>query len=89
MIKESEIGELLASLNGQRMAQLLACWQAEFLIKGEATIHQTVDLTNLKEAVKMTKKEEIDTLLSKIIHGRMKTMLLGKNTFNDSGPEGR
>ena len=33
------------------------------------TMHQTVDLTDLKEAVKMTKKEEIDAFLFKIIHG--------------------
>ena len=40
----------------------------------------TVDLTDLKEvAVKMTKKEEIDAFSSKIIHGQMKTMLLGNN----------
>ena len=32
-------------------------------------MHQTVDLTELKEAVKMTKKEEIVTFSSKIIHG--------------------
>ena len=61
MIKESEIDELWASLNGLRMAQLLACQQAELLIQGEPVMHQTVDLTDLKEAVKITKKEEIDT----------------------------
>ena len=58
MIKESEIEELSASLNGLRMAQLLAYWWAELSIKGEGTMHQTVDLTDLKEVVKMTKKEE-------------------------------
>ena len=47
-------------------------------INGEATLHQTVDLTDLKEAVKMT-KEEIDAFLSKIIHDQMKTMLLRNN----------
>ena len=33
VIKESEIDELSASLNRSRMAHLLACWQAELLIK--------------------------------------------------------
>ena len=79
MIKESEINELSASLNGSRMAQLLAYQQAELSIQGEATIHQTVDLTNSKEMVKMTKEEEIGTFSSTIIHGQMKTMLLRSN----------
>ena len=61
MIKESEINELSLSLSGLKMAQLLACWQAELSIKKEATMHQTVDLADLKEVVKMTKKKEIDT----------------------------
>ena len=38
-----------------------------------------MDPTDLKEAVKTTKKEEIDVFSSKIIHGQMKTMLLGNN----------
>ena len=46
---------------------------------GKATTHQTVDQTNLKEVVKMTKKEEIDAFLSRIVHGQMKIMLLGNN----------
>ena len=58
VIKESEIDEMLVSLNGLRMAWLLACQWAEFSIKGETTMHQTVYLTDLKEAVKTTKKEE-------------------------------
>ena len=62
MIKESEIDELLASLNGLRIAWLLACQWAEHLIQSEAAANQTVDLTYLKEAVKMTKNGEIDTL---------------------------
>ena len=61
------------------MAQLLACWQAELLVWREASMHQTVGPSNLKEVVKMTKKEEVDTFLSKIIHDKMKTMLLGNN----------
>ena len=79
VIKGSEIDELSASLNGSRMAGLLACWQAELSIKREATMHQTVDLIDLKEAVKMTKKEEIDAFSLKIIHGQIKTMLLRNN----------
>ena len=58
---------------------MLACWQAELSIKREATMHQTVDSTDLKEAVKTTKKKERDAFLSKIIYGQMKTMLLGNN----------
>ena len=37
VIKESEINELSASLNGLRLAQLLAHKQVELLIKGKAT----------------------------------------------------
>ena len=72
VIKENEINQFLASLNESRMAQLLACQQAELLIQGEAAAHQTVEPTDLKEAVKMTKKEEIDTFSSKMIHGQWK-----------------
>ena len=42
-------------------------------------MNQTVYLTDLKEVVKITKKEEIDTFSSKIIHGQMKTMLHGND----------
>ena len=63
MIKEREINELSVSLNGSRMAQLLACHQAELLIKGEATMHQTVDQTDLKETVIMTKREKVDVFV--------------------------
>ena len=79
VIKKSEIDELSVSLNGMRMDQLFACQWAELLIKGEVTMHKTVDLTDLKEAVKTTKKEEIDTFSSKIIHSQMKTMLQRNN----------
>ena len=68
MIKESEIDELSASLHGLRNAQLLACHQAELSIWSKAAANQTVDPTNLKEAVKTTKKKEIGTLSSKITH---------------------
>ena len=57
VIKESEIDELLASLNGSRMSYLLACHWAELSIRSEAAAAtQTVDPTNLNKAVKMTKK---------------------------------
>ena len=62
------------------MAWLLACWQVELSIQGEATTHQTVDPIDLMEEVQMTKKEEIDAFSSNIIHSQMKTMLLGNNT---------
>ena len=39
VIKESKINELSASLNGLRIAQLLACQWAELFIEGEATMH--------------------------------------------------
>ena len=38
VIKESEIYELSASLNGLRTAQLLACYQAELSVKSDATV---------------------------------------------------
>ena len=79
VIKESEIGELSVSLSGSRIAWLLVCWQAELLIKKEATMHETVDLTDLKEVVNVTKKEEIDAFSSKFTHSQIKTMLLGNN----------
>ena len=56
VIKESEINELAASLNGLMIAQLLACCQAELSVQNEAVANQTVDLTDLNKAVKMTKK---------------------------------
>ena len=75
MIKESEIDELLASLNGSRISHLLACHQAELSVKSKAVANQMVDQIDLNEVVKTTKKEEIDAFSSKIIHGRTKTML--------------
>ena len=89
MIKESKINELSASLDGLGMTWLLACQQADISLKEQAAMHQTVDQTSLKEAVKMTNREEVDTFSSKIIHGQMKTMLLGNNrNVNESSSEG-
>ena len=79
MIKESKIDEMSAALNGLRISHLLACHQAELSIIGEATVHQTMDPTNLSEAVKTIKSEELNAFSSKIIHGQIKTMLLGNN----------
>ena len=61
VIKESEIDELSASMNGLRIAQLLTCYQAELLVKSDASAPPAGDPTNLDEAVKTTKREEIDT----------------------------
>ena len=49
IIKESEIDELSASLNGLRIAQILACQQAELSVQSKTAANQTVDLTDLKE----------------------------------------
>ena len=69
MIKESEIDELSASLNGLRIDQLLACCRAAHSVKSKTAANQTVDLTDLNKVIKMTKKEEIDIFSSKIIDG--------------------
>ena len=79
VIKESEINELLVSLNGSRTAQLLACHQARLSIQRKTVANQTVDPTDLNKVVKMTKKEERNAFSSKIVQGQMKTLLLGNN----------
>ena len=48
VIKESEINELSVSLNGSRIAQLLAWWQPGLLIQKETVANQTVDPTDFK-----------------------------------------
>ena len=68
MIKESEIDELSASLNGLRKSHLLACHQAEHSVRSEMPANQTIGLTDLDETVKAIKKEEIDAFWFKIIH---------------------
>ena len=62
-----------------RIAWLLACHQEELSVISDATAPPTVDPTDLNEVVKTTKREEIDTFSSKIIHGWTKTLLLGSN----------
>ena len=51
MIKESEIDGLSASLNELRIAQLLACHQAELSVKSNTYAFSKSDPTNLNEAV--------------------------------------
>ena len=60
MIKESEINELLATLNGLRISHLLACHQAELSVRSEVAGNQTMGLTDLNKAVKMMKKEGVE-----------------------------
>ena len=60
MIKESEIDELSASMNGLRISFLLAgCW-VDLSLKNDTTTSQTPGPTDLNEAVKTTKQEEIE-----------------------------
>ena len=80
MIKESKIDELVVCFTewvknipfvGMSLSRALHwVWNSCEL---------TMDLTNLNKAIKMTKKEEIDALSSKIIHAQTKTMFLGSN----------
>ena len=78
-IKESEIGEFSASLNGLRVSCLLVCCQAELSIRSEMAANQTMDLTDLNEADKIIKKEEIEAFSSKMIHTQTKTISLSSN----------
>ena len=77
-MKQSKMDELSVSLNRLRRACVLACCQVELSGENEAAVDQTVDPIDLNKVVKTTKKE-IDTFLSKIIHGQTKTTLLGNN----------
>ena len=81
IIKESEINELSAFLNGLRIAQLLACWQAELLIQGEATVHQTVDPTNLKGGGENEKEGGDRCFLIQNYTQPNENMLLGNNMY--------
>ena len=86
--EESEIDELSILLNGLRISHLLTCHQAELSIESETAVNHTMDLTNLNEASKMTKKEEIDAFSSKIIHMWTKTCSGQQHACDDSGPGG-
>ena len=92
MIRESKIGELLASLNGLRISCLLTCCPAELSIRREMAVKPITGLPNLNEGVKMIRKEEIETFSYKIIHVQTKTILLGSNmhmmTQSLEGPDG-
>ena len=81
VIKETEIDELSVSLNGLRISHLLAGHWAELSLKNDTTASQTPGPTDLHEAVKIMKWEEIDTFVSKIVHGHMKTVLLCNNIY--------
>ena len=80
IIKESEIDELSVSLNGSRISCLLAgCW-VDLSLKNDENSNPICDLTDLDEAVKSMKWEEI-AFSSKIVYGHTKTVLLGNNMF--------
>ena len=79
MIKESEIYELSASLNGSRVSHMLECHWAQLSIRSEMAMNQITGPANLNRVVKTINKEEIEAFLSKIIHAQTKTMFLSSN----------
>ena len=79
MTKENEIDELSVSTNGSRISHLLACHRAELLIGSKIAADQILGPTDLNEAVKPIKREEINAFSSKIIHTQTRTILLGCN----------
>ena len=81
IIKESEIDELSVSLNGLRISCLLAGCQTELSLKYDVTASPILDPSDLNEAVKTTKWEEIGAFSCKIMHGCTKTVLLGNNMY--------
>ena len=81
VIKESEIDGLPVSLNVSRISHLLAGCQAELSLKNDSTASPMPDLTDLNEAVKTMKWEEIEAFSSKIVHGYIKMVLLGNNMY--------
>ena len=81
MIKESEIDELSVLLNGLRISHLLAGHWVELSLKNDTTANPIPCLTDLNETEKTRKQEEIEALLSKIVHGHTKTVLLGNNMY--------
>ena len=88
VIKESEIDELSISLNELSIYHLLAGGQAEHSLKNDITASETPGLTDLNEAAKTAKWEDIEAFSSKILHGHMKTVLLGNNMYvMTKGPE--
>ena len=81
IIKESEIDELSVSLSWWKITCLLAGHWAELSLRNNTITSPIPDLTDLNEAIKTTKQEEIEAFLSKIIHGHTKTVLLGNNMY--------
>ena len=81
IIKEHEIDELSVSLNRSRIFHLLARHCAEFSVTSSVTAHQTLGLTYLNKAVKLTKREEIDAFSSEVIHSHTKTMFLSNSMY--------
>ena len=63
VIKESEIDELSVSLNGSRISHLLAGCQMELSLKDNTTARPIPDPTDLNEAVKTTKQEEVEAFI--------------------------
>ena len=53
----------------------------ELPLKNNTITSQTPGLTDLNEAVKTMKQEEIEAFSSKIVHGHIKTVLLGNNMY--------
>ena len=74
VIKESKTDELSDSLNGLRMAQLLAYHQAELSLKEETAMHQTVDQTDLAGGSQNDKK------------GRGRCFFIQNNTWPNEKP---
>ena len=81
VIKESKIDELSVSLNGSRISHLLAGCKAEISLKNDTTTSQIPGLTDLNEAVKTMKWEEIEAFSSKIVYGHTETVSLGNNMY--------
>ena len=87
IIKESERDELSISLSGLRISHLLARHQAELSFKNGATASQTPGPTDMNEAVKTMKREEIEAFSYKIVDVHTKMVLLGNIVCNDTSPK--
>ena len=81
IIKERETAELSVSLKGLRISHLLAGHQVELSLKNNTTARPIPDPTNLNEAVKMLKWEEIEAFSSQILHDHTKTVLWGNDMY--------
>ena len=81
VFKESEIDEPSVSLNGLRISHLLAGHWAELFLKNDTTASQTPGPTGFEWSCKNNEMRRNRSLLSKIVHGYMKTVLLGNNIY--------